>query len=254
MAVKQTKKQDWLSETMHSLFIGLFFAVLFLFGYLIYSNSTNYICSHNPEKCVCEGYDFKYCNSFPINNNSQCKTFEGEIINPCIKHRLKTPSQLLIDDCNNNPREDDKCKCESYDYNTTPNTINSFTLGTSETNINVALPPNCYTKDKIEVHCYNSQDKPNVTCDVTYGKLECRLPACIKSRPKTECEKGNPDWVEEINDFKLINNSIWWYCDFSPKFNIKHNSTKEEIDNDIERCSYYKNQLLNQTICREKGR
>lgn len=160
----------------------------------MWKTSTSYFCSHNPDKCVCEEQITKY-NPFSGAKYSVFKHTET-IISPfeipyysgirydhnyknwCSKFRLKTPSELLIDDCNSNPREDDKCKCEEY-----PEVTGSWS--------------SC---DGTRCYAGYSIGKGNQTQHIS--KL-----LCIKSRPKTECEKGNPDWVEKIQCKTPIQNT-----------------------------------------------
>ena len=98
--------------------------ILVGFGlYGLYSSSTPYICSKNPDKCVCEEFKvfttaYGYKPIF-VKTEQEARTLQiGSAYNPppinyeCMKFRKKTQAEQDADSCNSNPREDDLCKCE----------------------------------------------------------------------------------------------------------------------------------------------
>ena len=158
----KTKKQNWLSENAHFIFLVLFIGAIILFV-LSESNSTFYFCSKNPNKCVCE----EKCQDSWRTNNGEIKRLcfdnflyisEGYHPDKCSQFRKKTQTELNIDGCNNNPREDSNCKCEEYSRPTCS--------GSGTTICNAT-----------ECKTFFIESQQN----------------CIKSRPKTECERKNPD-------------------------------------------------------------
>ena len=112
--------------------------------------------------------------------------------------RLKTQSELDIDDCNSNPREDEKCKCEEYLKYPTETKLrlvyNKYRL--EEKNISFAdlnYSFYWYIGDFL-IDC----ERPVEDCFV-YEIMQSKTD-CLKSRPKTECEKGTDGWVEELKN------------------------------------------------------
>lgn len=143
----------------------------FIWGSFIYSKSTSYICSKNPEKCGCETPLERFCDFY---GNDCSDKYTSNF-------RKKTQAEINIDDCNDNPREDDLCKCEEYSeprYNYT-----SIKLKSGEV---VKSSATMCSQDDLEESRKNGYEIEFINTT-----------SCIKSRPKTECEKGNPDWVEE---------------------------------------------------------
>src|SRR3990167_10628619 len=93
-------------------------------------------------------------------------------IEECSKFRKKTSEELAIDDCNANPREDENCKC----LEEKPLTFESAGYSCFE----IQWDADHYWKESCEIEL----------------QQELIRKECTSSRPKTECEKGNPDWVE----------------------------------------------------------
>lgn len=152
------KKQSWIKFYWIELsIIGLL--LLLVLGFNYYYNSTSYICSKNPNKCVCEK-EIQYAGSYD--------SISGETSLPykeCSKFRKKTQPELDTDDCNNNPREDDLCKCEEYKQ------------------------------------YYQSYKNDNDECKnlvLSNKEIVWTCYSCIKSRPKTNYEKHPEDYVAEI--------------------------------------------------------
>lgn len=226
------KKENWV-KLFEVLGAGAFLFFVIVMVINVYFNSTSYICSHNPDKCVCthekESYN-KYGNSQSMFNsmfNSETIDFPNEVkfysekikqhnyIRWCSNFRLKNPSELLIESCNNNPREDDKCKCEKQQQVTTSSGCHYYytpgfecvwnitkSLCERQLNISIQEPLDnltsiCLLAMGLEV-ANNQQfiyDKcPLVQSQDCYINTETQ---CTKSHPKTECEKGNPNWMEE---------------------------------------------------------
>jgi len=147
--------------------VVLIILLLGLFALSSWLNTDKYFCPKNPDKCVIEficEYEDEDRNCFGLKEYP----------------RKKTPKELLIEDCNNNPREDEKCKCEEefVCYTQALFQCEDFTIG-----LNVQKGETCIPEYKIE------------GCMFIQGAYKTR--ECFKSRPKTECEKGNPRWVEE---------------------------------------------------------
>lgn len=138
----------------------------------------------------------------------------------------KTQAELDIDDCNSNPRDDNDCKCEEK---------SKIFRGWVSKDSQKAWEHWNYT-------CYPS-DTPAIKNNETIEMINCFEEDCLKSRPKTECEKGNPDWVE---GYKLFDNH-GKYKHFVTKREVTEEEVKKYIkDNqDIILLDY-------QTICREK--
>ena len=113
-------KQSWIRKNWQIFSIGLL--IVFALFILYYTNTTSYICSESPEKCVCEEYYCKpltFKGSTFLSSNQTCyfqkspnKIFEFG----CNKFRLKTQAELLEQSCQENPREDEDCKCEEIRY------------------------------------------------------------------------------------------------------------------------------------------
>ena len=123
------KKQNFWNSRERAFLSALFIFIVLTFFLYNFFNSDKYFCSQNPDKCVCEEYkmswDFKgerYTDYIPFEyleiNKKERRDQDVEFI--CSKFRKKTQAELDIDDCNNNPREDELCKCEEYkNYNQT---------------------------------------------------------------------------------------------------------------------------------------
>ncbi len=131
-----------------------------------------------------------------------------------IRELSKTQAELDIDDCNTNPREDDLCKCEEYNY------IDKEAGGYADEACNYFYKwghADCAAEAKQYVDSMNwstneskyiSQIKYEMYCEQrkirTSGDFQrfCQI-TCGKSRPKTDYEKHPEDYVAEI---KLISN------------------------------------------------
>ena len=96
------KKQSWIKENWGSVLLGIIIGVIIIT--IIHTNSTSYICSKSPEKCVCE-----YTTTQGIQISAKTELCDGR--GGDYNFRLKTQAELDIDFCNLNPREDEKCKC-----------------------------------------------------------------------------------------------------------------------------------------------
>lgn len=120
--MEKSKKQSWIEKNTGWCITTSILLILFLL-WLTYINSVSYICSKNSEKCVCQSFKQKCAEGDEQLPNGNCIIekgqngkpnyifdFEGE--NKCTKFRLK--SELDIQSCQENPREDDICKCLKY--------------------------------------------------------------------------------------------------------------------------------------------
>ena len=108
VAMKFFRTYGWIILVVLTVMGGLaYFGVLKPENFLPETIRTNAWCSDNPDKCVCETKDgYAYSQDLQpcfkkIDNN--------------LKLRKKSQAELDIDDCQNNPREDDKCKCLEYE-------------------------------------------------------------------------------------------------------------------------------------------
>ncbi len=107
-------KQNWIEEhTFSILFIITIVVILF---YFFYTNTTNYLCSNNPDKCVIKNQeDLTKC---IFTRHLELAETKEDAKNNCIEYnpklfslRKKTQAEMDIDDCNSNPREDNRCNC-----------------------------------------------------------------------------------------------------------------------------------------------
>ena len=150
-------------------------------------------CRENPDKCVCElqqeivTTNINYVNHLDFELGYECcyasddlktiKCFKEE----CSKFRKKTADELLIDDCNSNPREDGACKCEIWDkptYN-----YSSVTLKSGE--VIKSSATGC------------SQEDLETSRNSGYEVNFINTTNCLKSRPKFDYEKYPEDYVAE---------------------------------------------------------
>lgn len=216
MAKKQNKKESWINRFREFIdgtaYLIIVLLLLFIWGSFAYSKTDKYFCSHNPDKCVCE------------NNLINGKIGEFE---KCLKFRLKTQSELDIDDCNNNPREDSDCKCEEYEkidkFQNNYFDLNSFFI------INGSKIIVYYTKQEIENNYLVTKANQTVIFDNFSNKYQENNyfivsvkegyfnGSCLKSRPKTDQEKHPEDYVAEIKCIKYankfyLNNSVETIC------------------------------------------
>ena len=164
--MKQNKKQNWIKQNFPEIIL-IFLILIFASVGFLYSKSDKYFCSHNPDKCVEETW-VKCSNGTKIRalemNQDFCDNYDATIYP---KFRKKTQDELLIDDCNKNPRDDKDCKCGEI--------ISGMEVYVRDgTLFGIGYP--LYANDTLEIYLKSK---------------------CLKSRPKTECERGNPDWVFE---------------------------------------------------------
>ena len=196
LELNMVKKQSWIRENYIYVIIISGLMLAFIFTENI-RNSTSYICSKSPEKCVCEE---------KLNKIIPCGYFTKPVISPEEEYklqkehctfkqvcRLKTQAELDIDDCNGNPRDDDLCRCEEKDWRLA-GLFNQVRL--KERNISI---------DDFKYITYSYLDN---------FKIECRQPPiqdcfvyertdkCLKSRPKTNWEKHPEDYVVEIKEIE----------------------------------------------------
>jgi len=256
---QENKKQNWIMINLLEIILISLILIFASVGF-VYSRTDKYFCSQNPSKCVCEEYE-KILLIEDTTNFEDTPKFSNINSDECLKFRKKTQDELLIDDCNSNPREDGKCKCEKFDFK---EEINIATFRLENISISTKIPKGCFFDRLPTINCNRGFDDENFTCDLLNYKIICGNPNpdCLKSRPKTECEKGNPDWVEET---KCIQNK-----EFLENYTTKELKCPEVIDNPTDiavqhiPCSselievtiyhFVKKEICiqNQTICREK--
>ena len=278
--MKKTKKQSWIEEeglAVAVVMILMFVALLIVPKYL---NSTSYICSKSPEKCVCETPFERFCDFYGNDCSDKCTS----------QFRLKSQAELDIDDCNSNPREDDLCKCEETKDNldkpthgyACPNSCEEITIkeckihGLYYYNQEINFEGRIIYKDLCELNSIPSDlritQAKNITMEIVKLNItNCEQcwkyeQICIKSRPKTECEKGNPEWVEE-NKIDKIDTSITphhecnlqkgWFCPAIGIVNLPcdNNSGKCYLPSGLNYvgCSYEEEACISKQAWRQKG-
>lgn len=218
LELNMVKKQSWIRENYIYVIIISGLMLAFIFTENI-RNSTSYICSKSPEKCVCEE---------KLNKIIPCGYFTKPVISPEEEYklqkehctfkqvcRLKTQAELDIDDCNGNPRDDDLCRCEEKDWRLA-GLFNQVRL--KERNISI---------DDFKYITYSYLDN---------FKIECRQPPiqdcfvyertdkCLKSRPKTNWEKHPEDYVVEIKE--IINEEWINNCCEDVNINLQNSNFK----------------------------
>ena len=226
----------------------------------------NSYCKSNPDKCVCEKVIYE---AF-VNVDLESKTADipdGGIKSTeiCLQFRKKTQAELDIDNCNSNPREDDLCTCEEL---SSPNNYNL--IGTFDEIAPIAESWLRYSAYPEERTCntnqsYNNNEIIQVQCS--------QKGDCIKSRPKTKCEKGNQKFIQETN-IAEVDTSITphlecklqqgWFCPAVGIVNLPCDNLtgKCYLHYDFETnsmglayigCEYREDICIsNQTICRER--
>lgn len=218
------KKENWIDRNGGWLCSLLVILMLLIFSYSSYTSSPSYICSNSPEKCICrEEVD---CNSRALGIQyglMSCLWNTGDYFEnndwlkegTCIKSRLKTPSELAIDDCNSNPREDGTCKCEEYQKEIESHSnqkllesveikrkevelvSNSMTILTDKLNINwTEAQINLFFEYLYEASNYTEQTLISYKKSEIY--VEVNTSNCLKSHPKTDQEKHPEYYVAEI--------------------------------------------------------
>ena len=263
------KKENWIDKiSVKWLLIGFGFTIIMVF-YGMYLNSTYYLCGQHPEKCVCEetvkcsqdkyGKIWVYGHEQAVNSIGifkKCKNSlnvgQQEVYT---KLRLKTQSELLIDGCNNNPRDDTDCKCLEYkttkildsaiidvefintpfgNFNYTFNLSGRFDTEvyiqlTDQYRYNVSTYYNSVFNEFWEYKIINISEEKWIDYSLN----------CLKSHPKTECEKGNNNYIQysykkrgeqfedcyEVPDFCYEGNTYCDGIDSSKKLLILHNES-----------------------------
>lgn len=155
-------------------------------------------CKNNPDECVCEEWKYIDYRGEHIIDSEIHKEFifkDGDRIRneyaiSCNSFHKLTPIELQEKDCNDNPREDEDCKCVEY---------NEDILDDLRGIGGELLYHNILDNQTIEqYHRLMNYVEDNIIC--------------TKSIPKTPCEKGDEDWVEEVNEYcgdrKDINNIL----------------------------------------------
>ena len=277
------KKQSWIKENWFALLalilITIYFIIIILVTYLptlseghlanLGFRSNSYICSKNPDKCVCEEYNLNEAgrsqddslegladNCYVIKIIPHPNNYPYKIIckDGCVKFRLKTHAELDIDDCNNNPREDEICKCEEYSK------ITNYTIEGEF--YNVAPLANNWLAS-IKKYNENNMCNSNQTVDNQMSKdivkIKCsKVGECIKSRPKTDWEKHPEDYVAETKQYCRVFGIVYGK-EFQKDFEIIENLCKfslMEIYNPItepHKNDWQNGTIINQTTYRLKN-
>ena len=166
--------------------IVLFLLVAIFTGRLPFTEQG--FCISNPDECVCNEWDYidfplpiqisNYCETAGLDLikciDNEIKEHKKDYRNECISYHRKTPQELEIDYCNENPEDGGRCICieriklESYE----------------EELIEVILGIPC---DKV------SKEDYEICIQIGDFLLNKSNWKCIKARSKNECEKGNPD-------------------------------------------------------------
>jgi len=184
-------------------------------------------CQSNPDQCVCEYYNED------SGARTNARTDFCDETSSLYHLRKKTAEELAIDDCNANPREDEQCMCLN---NSSPNFEGWFSEGDEE-----------YWKQR-KLECFSSNNV-NVRGELMFS---CYLRVeCLSSHPKTECEKGNPDWVEENLTIYLYEGEEWYVCNDESHINFCVGDACSSLYLTGNSCDTIKNQ---KTICRERVR
>lgn len=190
------KKQRWIKEESNKTLTKIFLGFVFVFGSISliwWLNSTSYICSKNPAKCVYEPTQKLYedsCVTNPTRENS-CLQFDDTPEEYCLSQgsnalkmfctpRLKTQAELDIDDCNNNPRGDINCKCVEISKH-------YYDLRCRDFHDNLWMIIGGITENISNLY---PDGKLFLGCSVGFNN------ECIKSHPKNPCEKGDKNYIE----------------------------------------------------------
>lgn len=220
--MKQSKKQgikEFIKTYGWSIpIVFVLIGTLAYFGMLSkYPESDKYYCQAKPEKCICDnvvensGY-FSWNiidklggkDNFIKNYNRKYDTqlvriwesnrFDGVEFEYCAGElRKKTQPELDINDCNNNPN-DGKCKCEEY----------SITASCKE-----ICPKQCGDNQCIYEIKHGECSRGIIAqCNEDMNTKWANFDDCLKSYPKTECEKGNSNYIERLVDFEVIDTSV----------------------------------------------
>lgn len=243
------------------LLIIISLSVLVYFGVLNPHNlmpeplKTNSWCGDNPDKCVCEDkfickglwidapkeyidkcrvkMDCDNINFIEEKSFGKCYYYKDNRPqeNPkeyCFKFRKKTQAEVDIEDCQNSPREDDLCKC--------------------------VLKIGC--EHWLQLLNYDCSDWNIFNCsywkeDVTLGYNYCInfISECVKSHPKTECEKKS--YYRKSNDEQYY----FYFCKGidSPATSLTNRLlTPEELKSNIDCDVEYK--IINPDWVEEKKR
>lgn len=190
------KKNKWLN--MPIVIIITFLVPLYIFGSLFryfgdFPYNEERQCKNKrfdwvKDNCVCEvkGYE-NLPNKLGIADISKC--LEGSSLT---KLRKKTQDELLIDDCNNNPREDISCNCEKW--------------GEPQYNLTGYKSPlgEVIVQNNKGVIC--GQESYNSWKNSPYQPIYTNQTKCIKSRPKTDREKHPENYIGEV---KEVINEEW---------------------------------------------
>lgn len=182
-------------------------------------------CDLEPDKCVCEKWEaveydpisFETC----FNISDACDKVITQITvgdpNKCLKQRKKTDEELEIDKCNREPDNED-CFCEEYEIEYYEKWY--YKLEFLEKYCTQSLKGFYEWQEQKELEIINNGDYPiklqeygfdsndSWICVVPERQREnmsnmdiietdkIRFKYCLKARPKTECEKGDENWVE----------------------------------------------------------
>ena len=168
------------------------------FGVLRPDHYPSMYCPNNPDKCVCEKCETPFTGDgiYVIKEEyPKCNGYNTK----CTQFRKKTQAEIDIDDCNNNPNDNQKCTCESYkeEFRFVYNQIILKEKNIKQedfdniTYIYLGMRVDCSRNWTEDCFVYETS---NVDCEA--------------ARPKTECEKGNTNYIQQT-----INCSGNTFCD-----------------------------------------
>lgn len=179
---KKKKESFWekCDKPIQLVLVTIIIVIMFtlLIRGIVYYFNEDFWCSFetNKDKCVCVEpiYECYQSLSFDPDIPSKVKCLETPI--GCKTYRKATSQELEIKYCEKNPDDSERCECEEERV-------------VFESNVSLGSSIPIIAKANYTVIHY---------IDNNSHYLKITKP-CTKARPKTECEKGNLDWVEEEN-------------------------------------------------------
>ncbi len=113
----KNEKSQTLRNYNWKFFIFVITIGIIIFLGLAHISSDSFFCKHNPQKCVCERWNVHTGKNRFISEKS-CLAFDAPCKASCNKYRIKTQVEIQAEvdrrDCEENPRDDDKCRCLEY--------------------------------------------------------------------------------------------------------------------------------------------
>lgn len=239
--------------------------VLVAIGALVYFDVLELPKKFNPEIHIC----------FYVNDKGEIKIVEplregytctGHFTNSFtgkefrLQKRDKTPQELEIDYCNENPDDSERCFCEEWKKRKCLIQAN-YTLGKLNWTIEVPFDNHCFEITETEgktIVWIRGETIGVEPYEISIKKINLY---CIKVRPKTECEKGNPDFVEETIKEKVPTCYDIYSCTSKEGYQYMMEFIGDFNKNRIEQaggtcifkregCEFF--EFKEKTICREK--